>query len=136
MEQSISLITVVPVNENYFEYSVNTLERRKWIQRDELRFFLANNIPRDIMSIKVIKELVDTYQSFVVDVANKEYYTMEFQAEKKNITNIVSERHSNKDRSEIKTILDLSGDSLSEDKSESILDKISRRVSTYKLNIK
>ncbi|MDA3855574.1 MAG: hypothetical protein PF569_04910 [Candidatus Woesearchaeota archaeon] len=100
MEQVVEFIFAKPVNMDYFEFSINSLERVKWIQRDELSHFISNNVPQSIISIAEIKELVDTYQSFVIDNTNKEWYTLEFDFDKRDITNTVKARENVTEKSD------------------------------------
>ena len=118
MEQSIMLILAKPVNDEYYEMGVNNLERMRWIHRDKLRHFLADNVSRDLMSIRDISSLVGLYKSFVVDISNDEFYELEIETEAKDIT-------AGREKG-----------FLHQEKKETIIDKISKKASEFKLNIK
>lgn len=92
MERSIEFLFAKPVNETYFEFGINSVDRARWISRDDLRNFISDNVSQDIISIKDISELVDRYRSFVIDLVNKEWYELEFDCNQNDITNIRDHR--------------------------------------------
>lgn len=89
MDQIIEYIFAKPVNQDYYEFGINTIEVTKWINRDDLRHFISNNISQDLISIREIRELVEGYEPFIIDNVKKEFYTLGLETSKHEITKVI-----------------------------------------------
>jgi len=91
MDCSITFLFAKPISAQYHEYAVNTLERSKWIDRDDLRHFISRNFSREIISIAEIKKLVESNEAFIIDNSEKEWYLLDNSYSKENITKVVNQ---------------------------------------------
>ncbi len=116
MDRSIHFLLAKPVNSQYHEFGVNDTEKLKWISRDDLCHFITSNFPHDIISPGEARKLVNSYEPFIVDMDNKEFYELDLTFNKYEITNRVASMDLGKEE-------------------KSTFDKVMDRVKGFKLNL-